>query len=143
MGEEMKTITFKLTEQLKTELTSKLKRKQLTDSQYVFNLIEHDLMRIDLGEGFYYDKQVDKLYDNEKKEVKLTKIAKKLLLNMIKFNGEIVPVDILMKNSWDNEDVSIYTFRNMIKKIRDQTYYELISNHSNLGYSVNIKTIDT
>jgi DNA-binding response OmpR family regulator len=138
----MKTITFNLSEQLETELDSKLERENITDAQYIFNLIENDLLRIDLGEGFYFHKQPNKLYDKENKEVQLTKIGKKLLLNLIESNGEIVSVDILMKKSWEKENVSIYTFRNMIKKIRDKTYYDLISNRSNLGYSVNIRAIN-
>lgn len=136
----MKTIDLKLSEQLENELTYKLKRDNLTDSEYILDLVEYDLLIINLGEGFYYNKQSNKLYGKDNKEVQLTRIGKELLHNLIKFNGEIVSVEKLMEMSWKKENVSIYTFRNMIKKIRDQTYYEIIKNRSNLGYSANIQT---
>lgn len=136
----MRTITFKLSEQLENELSYKLKRRNLTDSEYILNLIEYDLLRIDLGEGFNYNKQLNKLYDKENKEVLLTRIGKELLRNLIQANGEIVSVEKLMEVSWKKDNVSIYTFRNMIKKIRDQTYYGIIKNRSNLGYAANIQT---
>lgn len=136
----MKTITFKLSEQLENELSYKLERENLTDSEYILDLIAYDLLRIDLGEGFYYNKQLNTLYDKENKEVLLTRIGKELLRNLIQFNGEIVSVEKLMEISWKKDNVSIYTFRNMIKKIRDQTYYGIIKNRSNLGYAANIQT---
>ena len=136
----MKTITFKLSEQLENELSYKLERENLTDSKYILDLIAYDLLRIDLGEGFYYNKQLNTLYDKENKEVLLTRIGKELLRNLIQFNGEIVSVEKLMEISWKKDNVSIYTFRNMIKKIRDQTYYGIIKNRSNLGYAANIQT---
>ncbi|APW65389.1 MULTISPECIES: helix-turn-helix domain-containing protein [Arcobacteraceae] len=136
----MRTITFKLSEQLENELSYKLKRRNLTDSEYILDLIEYDLLRIDLGEGFNYNKQLNKLYDKENKEVLLTRIGKELLRNLIQANGEIVSVEKLMEVSWKKDNVSIYTFRNMIKKIRDQTYYGIIKNRSNLGYAANIQT---
>ena len=71
----------------------------------------------------------------------MTKIEKRLLLALIEQSEKIVPVDILIKRAWSKKDVSIYSFRNLIKKIRDKTYYELIKNHSNLGYSVDIPLI--
>lgn len=71
----------------------------------------------------------------------MTKTEKRLLLALIEQSGEIVSVDILIKKAWRKKDVSIDSFRNVIKKIRDKCYYGLIKNHSNLGYSVNIPLI--
>ena len=68
----------------------------------------------------------------------MTKIEKRLLFALIEQSEKIVPVDILIKRAWSKKDVSIYSFRNVIKKIRDKYYYGLIKNHSNLGYSVDI-----
>jgi DNA-binding response OmpR family regulator len=135
----MKTITITLTKQLEDKFTSKLKKDKLTDSEYILKLIENDLdSTIKLGEEFYYHRQSDKLYDKENKKIPLTKTEKKLLLTLIEYTEKIVPVDILIARSWNKTNVTIYTFRNVIKKIRDKTYYELIKNHSSLGYSINI-----
>jgi DNA-binding response OmpR family regulator len=135
----MKTITLTLTKQLEDKFTSKLKKDKLTDSEYILKLIENDLdSTIKLGEGFYYHRQSDKLYDKENKEIPLTKIEKGILLTLIANEGDITPVDIIIQKAWKKDNVSIYSFRNVVLKIREKTYYKLIKNHSNLGYSINM-----
>jgi DNA-binding response OmpR family regulator len=135
----MKTITLTLTKQLEDKFTSKLKKEKLTDSEYILKLIENDLdSTIKLGEGFYYHRQSDKLYDKENKEIPLTKIEKGILLTLIANEGDITPVDIIIQKAWKKDNVSIYSFRNVVLKIREKTYYKLIKNHSNLGYSINM-----
>lgn len=135
----MKTITLTLTKQLENKFTSKLKKEKLTDSEYILKLIENDLdSTIKLGEGFYYHRQSDKLYDIENEEIPLTKIEKRMLLTLIAYEGEITPVDVIIEKAWKKDHVSIYSFRNVILKIREKTYYKLINNHSNLGYSINM-----
>ena len=132
-------LKLELSEQLEKKFISKLKREELLDSEYIQKLIENDLeSKIDLGEGFIYDMHLDKLFDKKRIEIEITKIEKKLLLTLIEYAEKIVPVDILISKSWNKTNVTIYSFRNVIKKIRDKTYYELIKNHSSLGYSINI-----
>jgi DNA-binding response OmpR family regulator len=132
-------LKLELSEQLEKKFISKLKREELLDSEYIQKLIENDLeSKIDLGEGFIYDMHLDKLFDKKRREIEITKIEKKLLLTLIEYTDKIVPVDILISKSWNKTNVTIYSFRNVIKKIRDKTYYELIKNHSSLGYSINI-----
>lgn len=135
----MKTITLTLTKQLENKFTSKLKKEKLTDSEYILKLIENDLdSTIKLGEGFYYHRQSDKLYDIENEEIPLTKIEKRMLLTLIAYEGKITPVDVIIQKAWKKDQVSIYSFRNIILKIREKTYYKLIKNHSNLGYSIDM-----
>ena len=132
-------VKLELSEQLEKKFISKLKREELLDSEYIQKLIENDLeSKIDLGEGFIYDMHLDKLFDKKRIEIEITKIEKKLLLTLIEYTEKIVPVDILISRSWNKTNVTIYSFRSVIKKIRDKTYYELIKNHSSLGYSINI-----
>lgn len=137
---EMKSITVKLPTHLDDKLEETLKRDNLTLSQYIHNLIEHDLnSRVYLGEGFYYHRYLDKLFDNNDKTIHLSKIEKEMLVTLIEHEGEFASVDILTIRAWKKDEVSIYTFRNMIKKIRDKTYYGIIKNRSNIGYSINMK----
>ena len=132
-------VKLELSEQLEKKFISKLKKEELLDSEYIQKLIENDLeSKIDLGEGFIYDMHLDKLFDKKRIEIEIKKIEKKLLLTLIEYAEKIVPVDILISRSWNKTNVAIYSFRNVIKKIRDKTYYELIKNHSSLGYSINI-----
>lgn len=138
----MRTITLNLSKELETKFASKLIKEECTDSEYILELIKNDLdQKLDLGEGFYYDKHSERFYNSKNEEITMTKTEKRLLLALIEQSEKIVPVDILIKRAWSKKDVSIYSFRNLIKKIRDKTYYELIKNHSNLGYSVDIPLI--
>ncbi len=138
----MRKLTLSLPKDLEEELASKLKKENLTDVEYLLKLIKNDLVaKIDLGEGFYYHNQSDRFYNSKNEEIIMTKIEKKLILTLLEQKEKIVPVDILIKRAWNKTNVSIYSFRNLIKKIRDKTYYELIKNHSNLGYSLNIPDV--
>ena len=135
----MKTITLNLPKELEIKFASKLIKEKITDSEYILKLIKNDLdQKLDLGEGFYYDKLSEKFYNSKNEEIVMSKIEKRLLFALIEQSEKIVPVDILIKRAWSKKDVSIYSFRNVIKKIRDKYYYGLIKNHSNLGYSVDI-----
>ena len=68
--------------------------------------------------------------------IALTKIEKRIVQTLIEHDGEITPVEVIMKSVWNTLDVSIYTFRNMIKHIREKTYYGLLKNHPMKGYSI-------
>jgi len=135
----MTSFNIDLSEELKTKLTKKLKDENITSKQYILKLLENDLdSTLNFENGFYFNEYLGKLFNQDKKEIELTRIEKELLLTLIESNGDIVPVEKLTLRAWKKEDVSIFTFRNMIKKIRNKTYYTLIKNHSNLGYSIDI-----
>ncbi|WP_193311044.1 hypothetical protein [Poseidonibacter ostreae] len=58
----MKTVELDLSKQVDDKLTLNLKREKLTLPQYLQQLIEYDLSsRVDLGEGFYYHRYLEKL----------------------------------------------------------------------------------
>ena len=54
---------------------------------------------------------------------------------ILKSQGTIVDVETIKKSAWKDKNTSIFTLRNMIKQIRDKTYYGLIKSHSSRGYS--------
>lgn len=135
----MKKIQIELTKDEINKLTKKSKSENLTNSQYILKLINLDLnSTVNLGNGFYFNKYLDKLFDENNKEIQITKISKNLLLTLIEYEGKTVPVETLMMKVWKRKDVSIYAFRNIISKIRDKTYYQIIKSHSGVGYSVNL-----
>lgn len=135
----MISFTIPLDEQVENKLQDKLKENKLTISEYIEELIKKDLDSITkVGEGFYYDSYKGKLFDSNNKEVKLTNIQISIFLLLLERNGEIVTAEEMIQKIWKRRKASIFTFRNMIKGIRDKTYYELIKSHSNLGYSINI-----
>lgn len=69
---------------------------------------------VNLGNGFYFNKYLGKVFDENHKEIHITKTSKNLLLTLIEYDGKVVPVETLMMKVWKRKDVSIYTFRNMI-----------------------------
>jgi DNA-binding response OmpR family regulator len=135
----MTSFDLKLSKDLESKLTQKLKDENITKEAYILKLLENDLdSRITFENGFYFNEYLGKFFNQDNDEIKFTRIEKELLLTLIENYGDIVPVEKLSLRAWKREEVSIFAFRNMIKNIRKKTYYTLIKNHSNLGYSINI-----
>ncbi|CAI8194635.1 MAG: Uncharacterised protein [Arcobacter lacus] len=55
---------------------------------------------------------------------------------MIVKRNEITDYDTIKEVVWKGKDMSIYTMRNIVNKIRQKTYYDIIKNHSNKGYTI-------
>ena len=64
--------------------------------------------------------------------------VKSFLKLLISKRTEIVDYDMIKDVVWRGKDMSIYTMRNIVNKIRQKTYYEIIKNHSNKGYTIDI-----
>ncbi|MFA9374237.1 MAG: helix-turn-helix domain-containing protein, partial [Poseidonibacter sp.] len=92
---------------------------------------------IDLENDYTYNYNLNKLYDNFNKEVSLTKIENALLELLLKNKGKIVKIETIAEVIWKDKEMTRFTLRNKIKSIRDKTFYELIVNHSNIGYCIN------
>lgn len=86
--------------------------------------------------GFRWLVDINKLFQKEE-EVYLTDLETKLLKLLVTRNDEIVSYNEIKKVVWKGKNVSIYTMRNIVNKIRIKTYHEIIRNHSNKGYSLN------
>lgn len=127
---------------IKEELQDKLNKKLIKQplEEYINFLVEKNLTSFyPVSNGYYVDTYSKKLFDKKNKEVLLTKTQYKIIEVLAKNKNTIVSVDDMIKYAWsNNKPVSIYTFRNMIKQIRDKTYYEFIKNHSNRGYEITV-----
>lgn len=90
-----------------------------------------------LGKGFYYDKVLKKIFNKKNEDVNFTRTQMAIFTTLLKNRGSIIEVDDIKKASWKekHKETSIFTVRNMIKQIRDKTFYGLIRNHSSRGYS--------
>ena len=75
------------------------------------------------------------LYKNDE-VVALTKLENKLLQLVVSKKGEAVSIEEIKIEVWESKDMSIFTLRNMIEKIRDKSYYGILKNKSNHGYSI-------
>lgn len=129
-------ITIDLTKEMERFLKSKAREFNLPLEETLKEIISQQVdSRIDLGKGFYYDKVLKKVFDRKNVDVGLTKTQMNIFHTILKSQGTIVDVEVIKKNAWKDKNTSIFTLRNMIKQIRDKTYYGLIKSHSSRGYS--------
>jgi len=129
-------LTIDLTKDMERFLKSKSKEFNLSIEDTLKEILNQQIdSRIDLGKGFYYDKVLKKVFDRKNQDVGLTKTQMAIFDTILKNRGLIVDVEVIKKNAWKDKNTSIFTLRNMIKQIRDKTYYGLIKSHSSRGYS--------
>lgn len=129
-------VTIDLTKDMERFLKSKSKEFDLNIEDTLKEILNQQIdSRIDLGKGFYYDKVLKKVFDRKNVDVGLTKTQMNIFNTLLKSRDTIVEVETIKKAAWKDKNTSIFTLRNMIKQIRDKTYYGLIKSHSSRGYS--------
>lgn len=123
---------------IRTKLETKLESLNIDFDNYVENLIKKDVEAyIEFDEGFYYDTYTNKLFNRFKTEIAFTNLEKGLFNLLLKNRGKIITVDEIKEKVWKDREMSIFSLRNVIKKIRDKTYREIIKTYSNNGYQLN------
>ena len=130
-------LDLNIDDDIKNAIEEKLKAKKLLIEDYILELIRNDIKTTISFNGYSYNFLYDKFYC-EKEEIILTKIEKRLLRFLLNNVNNIVSIEEIQTNVWQNKNMSLFTLRNKINSIRNKTYYELIKNHSSLGYSINI-----
>ena len=131
-------ISISITDENNEKLESKIQKLDISLDEYVSRLIDKDINSIvQLENGFYYNKANSKLFNSFNDEVKLTRIEEALFSLLLENRGEIVPIDTIHNVAWKGKNMTRFTLRNKVKTLRDKTYYDLIKNHSNIGYSMN------
>ena len=68
--------------------------------------------------------------------VELTKLETNFLALILSNGMEITSYKEIKDIIWKGKNMSIFTMRNIVNKIRQKTYYEIIRNHSNKGYTI-------
>jgi DNA-binding winged helix-turn-helix (wHTH) protein len=112
------------------------KQFNLTIEDAILKFINDNLENIIQFEyGFYYDKISSRLYNSKSEIIKITNYEEKLLEILIENINEFVTIEDIFNCIWGRE-VSIFTLRNIVKKIRDKTYPKIIQNKSRLGYRI-------
>lgn len=92
--------------------------------------------KIEFQEGIYFDEYRDQFYKEGGALIEFTKLEKSFLKLLIGKKEEIVDYDTIKEVVWKGKDMSIFTMRNIVNKIRQKTYYEIIKNKSNRGYVI-------
>lgn len=130
-------VEVSLSEEMENFLEDRARQLNVTVEQAIVKIIETQLnSKIYFEEGFYYDKQKNKLYNEDGKVVEFTKLQQGLFSLLLEKKHEIVDFEAIHQEVWKDRKMSIFTMRNVIKRIRDLTYYGIIVNHSNKGYSI-------
>jgi len=92
--------------------------------------------KIEFQGGIYFDEYRDQFFKSGGVLVDFTRLEKSFLKLLISKKSDIVDYDLIKDVVWKGKDMSIYTMRNIVNKIRQKTYYEIIRNHSNKGYTI-------
>ncbi|WP_321311749.1 winged helix-turn-helix domain-containing protein [Halarcobacter sp.] len=86
--------------------------------------------------GYLYSLKDNRFY-YQNREVALTKLELKLFEFLVKNINRIISYEEIREKVWDNNSCTIYSVRNVINKIREKSYYEIINNFSKQGYTIN------
>lgn len=88
-----------------------------------------------LAHGLYYDAYRERFYDNNG-PISFTRFEFDLLKLLLDNPNRTVSYDEIKENVWKEKKMSIFTMRNVVNKIRNKTYYEVIKNSSSSGYQI-------
>ncbi|WP_419769830.1 MAG: response regulator transcription factor [Candidatus Marinarcus sp.] len=92
--------------------------------------------KLEFQDGMYYDEYRDQFYKEGGYLIEFTKLEKAFLKLLISRKDEITNYDLIKEVVWKGKDMSIFTMRNIVNKIRQKTYYDIIKNKSNKGYII-------
>jgi len=88
-----------------------------------------------LNHGIYYDDYRERFYDPNG-AINFTKFEFDLLKLLLDNHNKIINYDEIKEKVWKEKKMSIFTMRNVVNKIRNKTYYEIIKNNSSSGYQI-------
>ena len=110
----------------------------LSTNEFVQNLLKNELENVVYFEnGFKYDKQKKALLNTNNNYIELTNLETQFIELLITNPNNYFTTDIIIENVIAKKPMSIYTLRNVIKKIREKTFPELITSKHNSGYKIN------
>ena len=131
-------IDLDINDDLKNNIEEKLKNKSLLIKDYILELIQKDIEKTIDFNGYSYSFEFNKLL-YEDKEVKFTTIENDLFRYLLNNANNIMSTEDIHLNVWKDKNMTLFTLRNIIRSIREKTYYKLIKNVSNRGYMMVIE----
>ncbi|MEA1914952.1 MAG: helix-turn-helix domain-containing protein [Campylobacterota bacterium] len=93
---------------------------------------------ITLKNGYFYKKSIKLLFDDQHKPIEFTNLEQEIFAFLISNANTVVDHQDILDNVWAKKDASIFTMRNIVKKIRDKSYTEIIKSHSGRGYQISV-----
>jgi len=91
--------------------------------------------KISLNNGIYYDDYRERFYNSEG-AISFTRFEFELLKLLLDNSSKIISYDEIKTKVWKEKNMSIFTMRNVVNKIRNKTYYDIIRNNSSSGYQI-------
>jgi two-component system response regulator ArlR len=91
--------------------------------------------KVMLDKGVYFDSYREKFYGSTG-AISLTKYEYSVLKLLLDNHNRVVSYEEIKEKVWKEKKMSIFTMRNVINKIRNKTYYEVIKNNSSKGYQI-------
>ncbi|MEA3499178.1 MAG: winged helix-turn-helix domain-containing protein [Campylobacterota bacterium] len=108
------------------------------DLKYSIIMALNQSRRVDkllLNEDVYYDYYRERFYNNDG-AIAFTKYEFQVLKLLLDNHDKIIGYDEIKEKVWKEKKMSIFTMRNVINKIRNKTYYNIIRNNSSTGYQI-------
>jgi DNA-binding response OmpR family regulator len=91
--------------------------------------------KICLDQDIYFDAYRERFYDKFG-EITFTNFEFQLLKFLLDNYDKVVPYEDIKKHVWKEKKMSVFTMRNVVNKIRNKTYYNIIKNISSAGYQI-------
>ena len=128
---------IKLSKQTEEKLINHLKQRNIDVNDYIQELITKDISNtFYFQSGYKFNLVNSRLYDPKGIEVELSNKPCLILKFLILNKDRPVATQEISQYIWNTPDTSVFTIRNMIKKIRDESYRDIITNYMNLGYKI-------
>ena len=108
------------------------------DLKYSIIMALNQSKRVDkilLNEDIYYDSYRERFYDTNG-AIEFTKYEFQVLKLLLDNHDKIIGYEEIKEKVWKEKKMSIFTMRNVINKIRNKTYYNIIKNNSTAGYQI-------
>ena len=100
-------LDLNIVDDIKNAIEEKLKAKKLLIEGYILELIRNDIKTTISFNGYSYNFLYDKFYC-EKEEIILTKIEKRLLRFLLNNVNNIVSIEEIQTNVWQNKNMSLF-----------------------------------
>jgi len=110
----------------------------INDLEFIIIMALNQSRRVDkicLDNNIYYDLYRERFY-NKSEAISFTKFEFQVLKLLLDNSTKIISYDEIKEKVWKEKKMSIFTMRNVINKIRNKTYYDIIQNNSSSGYQI-------
>lgn len=129
-------IEFELNRETYNKLLKNSASSEMSVDEYIKSILEKELVgTVRLEYDYVYDLKKRVLMKGDTVII-LTDLEKQLIDLLIRNINKFVSSDEIIKNLSRSKEMSIFSMRNFIKKIRDKTSKDLITVKSAVGYMI-------